>query len=235
MLSRMNRTRLVASAALLFCAASLPCFGVPLLTPGDTIFGGQSDGTNFNVGTVGFTGGANNWPGGEPPEAAIDGVGQKYLNFGELNTGFLVTPSVGAAAGGTRATSIKLWTANDAPDRDPASYSLFGTNSVIIGGGPFALSSFSLISSGSLALPTTRNTGGAAPLDDANSQTVSFANAQAFRSYLVIFPTVKNEAGANSMQIAEVQLDGTVVPEPGTFGLLGLMTAGVFAFRRSRR
>jgi hypothetical protein len=127
---------------------------------------------------------------------------------------------------------MQLWIANDAEVRDPASYQLYGTNQAITGGGPFALSSFNLISSGALALPAgvpgVRQPGGLAPLDDANSQTVNFANAVPYKSYMVIFPTVKDSAAANSMQIGEVELIGTVaVPEPGILGLLGLTTAGV--------
>jgi hypothetical protein len=46
---------------------------------------------------VGFVQPGNNWPVGEPPSAAIDGAGQKYLNFGKENTGFVVTPAAGTS------------------------------------------------------------------------------------------------------------------------------------------
>ena len=52
--------------------------------------------------------GVNQWPGAEGPQFAIDGVGQKYLNFGEFNTGVAVTPASSAVP-----TSIQVWTAND--------------------------------------------------------------------------------------------------------------------------
>ena len=45
-------------------------------------------------------------------------------------------------------------------------------------------------------------------------QKVHFANATAYRSYRVIFPTVSNAATANSMQIAEVELLGTIQAGP---------------------
>ena len=82
-----------------------------------------------------------------------------------------------------------------------------------------SLSIFSVISTGDLSLPDLRNAGGGAELLDDTSQTVSFDNSSAYSSYLVLFPDVKDSAGANSMQIAEVQLD--VVPEPST-AVLGL-------------
>lgn len=201
-----------------------------IFTPGDAVLGGASDGVNFNVGVAGTAGGVNNWPGGEPPTSAIDGVGQKYLNFAEINTGVLVTPSFNGGAGSI-VTGLTLWTANDSPERDPSSYEVYGTNQVI-GGGPFPLSGFSLISSGPLALPDTRNAGGAAVLDSLNSQILNFTNTASYTSYLVLFPTVKN-VSANSMQIAEIQLDG-VVPEPATAGLAAL-SAGLLLMRRRGR
>jgi hypothetical protein len=203
--------------------ASVPIFAP---TDGAAVIGGRSDGTNFTAAVAGTVGGANNFPAGESPNHVVDGVGQKYLNFARLDTGFLITPGVGASV----ADSLKLWTANDAVERDPASYSLLGTNSPISGAGPFALSNFSLISSGALALPSTRNGGGTTALDDANSQTASFANSNSYLTYLVLFPTVKGPGG-NSMQIAEVQLFGTV-PEPTTLSLLGLGAMGLLARRR---
>jgi PEP-CTERM motif len=200
-----------------------------IFTPGDAVVGGQISGSDFVAGAEGFTGGANNWPGGEPPSAAIDGAGQKYLNFGILNTGILVTPSFNGGAGSV-VTGMTLWTANDAVERDPTSYQLYGSNGVI-GASPYAMAGFSLISSGNLALPASRNAGGAAILDPLNSQTLTFANSTSYQNYLVIFPTVLNTPAANSMQIAEIQLDG-VVPEPATAALALLGLAGVLRRRR---
>jgi hypothetical protein len=177
-----------------------------IFAPGNPILGGQSDGTNFNVGLLGSLGGANNWPASEGPERAIDGAGQKYFNFAEFNTGILVTPTASSVA-----RSILLWTANDGEVRDPTGYELYGTNADVSGGGPFALADFSLISAGALSMPSSRNAGGAAPLQPQNQQAVSFANATSYASYLVLFPSVKNPPAANGMQIAEVQLDTTAI------------------------
>ncbi|MEM8681641.1 MAG: LamG domain-containing protein, partial [Planctomycetota bacterium] len=142
---------------------------VGLLSPSDPIIGGQVQGTDFVEGSPGF--GANQWPFAETPVNAIDGVGQKYLNFGELNTGFIVTPSGGSSI----ATGLQLWTANDAEERDPASYEIWVTNSPIAGG-TLPLSDFTQISTGALNLPASRNAAGDAPLLVENSDTVLFAN-----------------------------------------------------------
>jgi len=202
-----------------------------IFAPGDPVLGGALSGSDFVVGVAGTAAGVNNWPAGEPPTAAIDGAGQKYLNFAEINTGILVTPTFNGG-NGSIVTGLTLWAANDAVERDPASFELYGTNQVIGGTGPFALSNFALVSSGALALPASRNAGGVSPLLPENSQTVTFPNTSSYTSYLVLFPTVKDSA-ANSMQIAEIQLDG-VVPEPATFGLAALgMGAALMRRRRT--
>lgn len=206
----------------------------------------HAEGVSITVGTPGLSAGANQWPGAEPPAAAIDGQGQKYLNFGKENTGIVVTPG----AGSTVATSITLWAANDSEPRDPAGYALLGSNSAIPAGGSFDSSLFTMISTGAVSLPSSRNGGGSAPLDSANSFSVSFANSEAYRSYLVLFPSVKDSANANSMQVAEVQLydagdagifspgdailgvqSASAIPEPSAF-LLSLLGLGVLAARR---
>ena len=152
------------------------------------------------------------WPGGEAPGFAIDQAGQKYLNFERENTGFLVRPEGDNAM--DIATSITLWTANDAIPRDPASFQLFGSNSAdllfpldYLHEDRIPLDLFTEIAAGELALPDTRNGGGTTELDDLNSQTIMFDNTDVFENYLVLFPTVKDSPNANSMQIAEVQLN----------------------------
>jgi hypothetical protein len=180
------------------------------------------------------------WPssGNESPGNAIDGLTtNKYLNFAEFNTGYILT-----LTGTEIVTGLSLTTANDAPERDPTSFSLWGSNTVTANATPgtlFNLSSFTPITLGSpLSLPTARNT--TAPL-------VIFENATAFSTYLLVFPTVRNSATANSMQIAEARLmtaggalpstgtiaGGQLIPEPGSMALLGV-AAGVLAMRRRR-
>jgi len=207
----------------------------PVLASTDFILGGASDGANFTVGGVGFDMPGNNWPGAEGPEHLIDGVGQKYLNFFKENSGAVITPGSGSSV----VTSLQLWTANDEVPRDPASYELYGTNDAITAattGDTIDLSIFTLISSGPLALPDSRNFGGGAPLDDANSQTVSFANMVAYTTYLILFPTLKDSPNANSVQIGELQLfttDPNEVPLPAALPLFLVGLAGLrFARRR---
>ena len=196
-----------------------------IFSPGDPIAGGQLNGGTFNLGSEGTQGDANNWPGAEAPGDMINGVigggGEKYLNFGKTNTGIVVTPTAGGGLPSV-VTSMELWVANDANERDPASYQLFGSNAAINLGADIALSDFTLISEGGLALPLDR--------DNANdatgfSQVVSIDNSAAYSSYMLVFPTIRNEGATNSMQLSEVQLEGTFVPEPSTtlVALLGLL------------
>ena len=145
------------------------------------------------------TGTSANYPAGEPPQNAIDGnfYDSKYLNFDKLNTGFVVA----GAKSSFPVTQMVMVTANDVPERDPASYTLEGSNDGI---------NWTPISSGALALPPERN------ISITNfavaSQSITFANSTTFSSYRVVFPTVKNAGAADSMQIAEVSLLGLFDP-----------------------
>jgi len=186
------------------CALSLPLGGNAQLSdvtkPGDLIqlVNGVNDGD----------GNAGPPPAAEGVEHAIDNWGQKYLNFLDLGSGFSVRPSAGL----TLVTGLRFYPANDAEERDPASYLFEGLQST----------GWTTISSGSLALPSTRNPGGETPLAGLVFQEVSFLNNMAYAEYRVTFPTLKDAGLANSMQIAEVELMGMVVPEPGTLSLMCL-------------
>src|SRR4029453_11305425 len=89
---------------------------------------------------------------------------------------------------------------------DPASYLLEGSVSGL--GGPWTT-----IASGALTLPFGRNAGGVPinPLTQVN-QLIEFPNNVPYTSYRVTFPTLKDAAAANSMQIAEVELLGASFP-----------------------
>lgn len=86
---------------------------------------------------------SNNYPGGaspngpngaEAPQSATDNVVNvsdktKYLNFDKGGSGFTITLDTNGPAA---LTGIILTTANDAPERDPASVTILGTNDDIV-------------------------------------------------------------------------------------------------------
>ncbi len=168
--------------ALLVAAGSASAANI--LSPGDPII------------AIGLVGSGSNYPGGEAPSNVIDGDSStKYLNFAEERSGFIVTPG-----SPTIASSIVFTTANDAPERDPASFSIWGTNDTIRSGDNSLGNQESwtpILTNTALNLPTERFTAGA-PVD--------FTNSLAFSSYRVTFDTVRDAIFANSMQIADVQL-----------------------------
>jgi len=141
------------------------------------------------------------WPAAEYPGLVIDDdTATKFLHFKGATepTGFQVTPLVGA----TVVTEITFTTANDAAERDPASFELYGSNSSIDG-------PYTLIASGDIV-----DFAGATawPRFTKNETPITFDNSVAYAHYQVLFPTVRDSASANSMQIAEVELIGTATP-----------------------
>ena len=212
-----NRIKTIALTSIAALSLTGQTLADLLLSPADQIIGGILTDTEFVEGIVSTAGGGNNWPGAEPPEDLIDGFfgggGAKYLNFFELNTGVIITPVSGA----TVVNSMTFWTANDSEPRDPASYELYGTNTVIVKGGPgtiYTKSDFTLISEGSLELPAERGAIetpiGDTPFSTGPLQTVDFANTESYTSYMLIFPTVKDAVSANSMQLSEVAFENVV-------------------------
>lgn len=133
-------------------------------------------------------------PAGEEVPNAIDNTTSKYLNFLDLGSGFTVTPP-----SSTTIQALRVFTANDAAERDPASYLLEGSND----GG----ASFTTISQGPLNLPAGRNVGGQAiTTPGLFSQAVTFSNSTAYTSYRLTFPTLRDATAAIAMQIGEVEL-----------------------------
>src|SRR6266436_10080997 len=119
-----------------------------------------------------------NSPGSEGVANAIDDQPTKYLNFDILNTGFTVSP----VAGLTLVSGITLTSANDAPERDPSSFTLEGA---------YDGTNFTLIASGDVPLFTNRFV----------KITLLFDNTIPYLQYRVIFPTIVNApTAANSMQ-----------------------------------
>ena len=126
-----------------------------------------------------------NSPTGEAVGRAFDGnVDSKYLNFDEYNTGAAVRLN-----SGRRLTAIQFATGNDSPERDPATYQLWGSNDGV---------NWTSISAGSTGFANTnRKTYGSV---------ITFANESAYTYYAVKFPTVRADTWANSMQVSEIKM-----------------------------
>ena len=164
-------------------------------SPADEVVGvpndGLMDGDNFG------------WPAAETPNLTVDNnVETKFLHFkGELEpTGIQIAPAVGA----TVVTGIALTTANDAVERDPVSFELYGSNDGIDG-------PYTLIAAGEIADFAAEAEW---PRFTANATPITFDNDVAYTSYQLLFPDIRGPIGGsvNSMQIAEIELIGVVAP-----------------------
>ena len=115
-----------------------------------------------------------------------------------------------------------MTTGGDAPGRDPNAYAIYGTNDAITSAENSTGSneSWTLIQAGTLNPPGGR---GAAYDPEA------IANGAAYTSYRF---DVLGNGGDNLMQFAEIQFDGTFIPEPSSamLAMLGLLPV----FRRRR-
>ena len=171
--------------------------------------GGQLSGSNFSFGSIGNSNPGTNWLAGESPDHAVDGnVNTKFAIFRSSGAGLLASPQAGPA----RMNILTLWTADDAPERDPATYQVYGFPTRITQtSGTLALGNGTLLANGTVTLPAGRNSG---PVQ------VDFDNGTAYSSYLVVFPTVKNSSSTNLTQISEVQFsyNGTITPSAGLIG-----------------
>jgi hypothetical protein len=124
---------------------------------------------------------SNNSPSNEGAANAFDGnVNTKYLNFDKQNAGVTVRLSQGRVV-----RKFTITTANDAVERDPASYKLYGSNNGV---------NWTLIKEGPLSLSDSRFS---------VSGEISVDNTTAYVYYFIKFPSIKNDSG-NSVQIAEV-------------------------------
>jgi len=133
---------------------------------------------------------SSNSPGSEGVGNVIDNKPTKYLNFDGKNnqpSGFTVTPSAGKSI----VTGLTIQSANDGPERDPATYELSGSND----GTTFApISSGDVPEFGAERFKTVE---------------ISFPNAVAYSSYRLMFPTTRG-ASTCCMQVAEVEFLGFV-------------------------
>jgi hypothetical protein len=201
-----SKSRLALCAALAATAVTAPLsLADNILSPSDFII--AIDNNRNLPGTYPTT--------ENPPQILDQNPATKYLNFGRNLTGFIVIPQAGAST----IKSFTLTTAGDAPERDPASYQLFGTNAPInsADNGDGKGETYTLIQSGALSLSQTRNQL-QAPID--------LANSASYAAYKLVFPQLKqiNAANAaatpNSMQIADVQF--FTAPAAGGTGVLAV-------------
>ena len=143
---------------------------------------------------------SNNSPSNETAVNAFDGnVGTKYLNFDKQNAGVTVKLNQGRVV-----KKFTITTANDAVERDPASYKLYGSNDGV---------NWVLLSEGALSLSDSRFT---------VSGEIAVANTNAYIYYFIKFPSIKNNSG-NSVQVSEVTYyydldDGVVSTDTGSGG-----------------
>ena len=170
----------------------------PISTPGNPVIGVQlQGGTSISVATAGNTAGANNYPAAESPTLAIDGVNTtKYLNFGGANTGIIINPNDNSSV----VSGLEIVTGNDAPERDPATFSIYGTN-------VSQSTNFSDYTEIIRNQPILQND----PGRRSSSALVTFPKAsRAYDSYLIVFPTLRNTTAL--MQIADLRLFADLGP-----------------------
>ena len=143
---------------------------------------------------------SNNSPSNETAVNAFDGnPNTKYLNFDKQNAGVTVKLNQGRVV-----QKFTITTANDAVERDPASYKLYGSNDGV---------NWVLLSEGPLSLSNSRFT---------VSGEIAVANTNAYIYYFIKFPSIKDNSG-NSVQISEVTYyydlnDGVTSTDTGTGG-----------------
>ena len=143
---------------------------------------------------------SNNSPSNETAVNAFDGnPNTKYLNFDKQNAGVTVKLNQGRVV-----KKFTITTANDAVERDPASYKLYGSNDGV---------NWVLLSEGPLSLSDSRFT---------VSGEITVANTNAYIYYFIKFPSIKNNSG-NSVQVSEVTYyydldDGITSTDTGTGG-----------------
>ena len=143
---------------------------------------------------------SNNSPSNEGAANAFDNnPNTKYLNFDKQNAGVTVKLNQGRVV-----KKFTITTANDAVERDPASYKLYGSNDGV---------NWVLLSEGPLSLSDSRF---------AVSGEITVANTNAYIYYFIKFPSIKNNSG-NSVQVSEVTYyydldDGITSTDTGTGG-----------------
>jgi hypothetical protein len=165
-----------------------------ITSPGDTLVGVPDDG---------------DWPAGEaPPYVIDDNINTKYLHFGGdlVTTGFQVTPSRNGVV-----TGLSFTTANDAPERDPVHFELYGSNDGI--DGPYTLIADGDVLDFSQPDPWPRYT--------RNETPISFSNTEVYTHYQVLITAVRTPGNGCCMQVAEVELLVETPPTPWVYRDIG--------------
>ncbi|WP_299227019.1 HYR domain-containing protein [uncultured Psychroserpens sp.] len=135
--------------------------------------------------------GSVNSPGGEGVQNVIDqNSATKYLDFNALDGIGFEVDLLGVAQ---TASSIEIVTANDAPERDPTAYEIFGSNNG---------TDYTSITTGTIPCVTDRFF----------SRTFSFNNTTAYSFYRINFTGFCGSSTIN--QIADVQLYGIIGTAP---------------------
>jgi hypothetical protein len=158
-----------------------------------------------------------------------DNPDTKYLNFQKYNTGVIITPFTEFSI-----TGVEFVTANDAPERNPTSFSIYGSS--VAGSTTFSAYTPVILNQAISAFSEFSE-----PYE--SSGLISVNSSSAFASYLIVFPTIVDynsfsDENANSMQIGEISLQGnstSAVPEPSTSLLLALGAGGLLTRRRTTR
>ena len=161
--------------------------GDQILAAGDFAIACNNDPNDFST-----------YPASEVPTNTIDGTLNKYLNFGYLNSGFIIRRADSAPV---IIDGFTITTANDFFERDPTSWELYGTNDPITSeqNSTGTAENWTLVAFDAIDLPEDRDT---------ESAPVAIANTTGYSAYRVIFPTMR--AAADSMQIAEMTFTGKV-------------------------
>jgi hypothetical protein len=138
-----------------------------------------------------------NWPAAESPDKVVDNnSGTKFLHFSGKTepTGVEIETWVGS----TIVTGMTFTSANDAPERDPVKFELYGSNDSLTGPWTLIAAGDIVDFAGETAWARTTMT----------TTPITFDNAVAYKFYQVMFPAIRDATKANSMQIAEIELLG---------------------------
>ena len=151
---------------------------------------------------------------GTPPDNAIIDTFGEYQNGGSgVNAAAGFPPFLGPvgvvvkpAVGSTVLAGLRVYPGQDAAANDPNGYKLEGSND----GG----TTYTLLASGPLSLPLTRNST-ALPVDPINAwaQEILLSNARGFTTYRLTFPGVVDPSTASYLEVGQIELLG--VPRVG--------------------